>query len=102
MLLRCDVAVFLLQLCDSQSDDSSAARQLRNQWFGELLQASDNYLSDIILNEKPGINRALLSFVAFMIRFTVNAFLCVVNFVSLDWFLPTFATYLYFSFWFRC
>ena len=47
------VCVVCLQLCDSQADDTATARQLSKQWFVELLLASDQYLSTVILNERP-------------------------------------------------
>ena len=57
---RLSICVVCLQLCDSQADDTATARQLSKQWFVELLLASDQYLSTVILNERPDSGKCML------------------------------------------
>ena len=55
-----NIKKYCLQLCDSQADDTATARQLSKQWFVELLLASDQYLSALILNERPDSGKCML------------------------------------------
>ena len=43
----------LNKFCQAQDEDGSATKEHTSEWFGEILNSCDRYLSQIILNEDP-------------------------------------------------